>query len=64
MVKNYNKFDVHVEGGQVHIEGTAGMGRTASHQLLLPLEDPEFQTGLRLLRLEPEGETEEERLDD
>ena len=48
----------------MRIEGSAGRGRVARNELVLPTEDPDFAENLRLLRLEPDGDTERERRDD
>jgi len=63
-MSNYERFDIGLEGNEVRIEGSAGRGRVASHELVLPTEDPDFAENLRLLRLEPDGDTERERRDD
>lgn len=60
----YDTIKISLEDNRVRIEQTAGLGRTASHRMRLPLEDPEFKLLLSLLRLEPEGETKQEREDE
>lgn len=58
---NYDRFELRLDGGQVAVMEPAGRGVVASHALDLPLDDPDFAEALRLLRFEPEGDTEQER---
>ena len=59
----YDIFEVVIDSGKMHVQRTAGMGTTRARQLRLP-EEPRFSRYLDLLRLEPTGSTQEERLAD
>ncbi|MBI2907800.1 MAG: tetratricopeptide repeat protein, partial [Chloroflexi bacterium] len=63
-VKTYDTFTVSVQGGRVCASSTSGMGSAPPHDFKSPAGDPEFEEALRLLRLEPRGNTERERQED